>query len=143
MADIRPIEQIGRKWATVTPARVGDYEAGVRAPVGDWAKNTAAANDSWKAGIQAAVTSNSFSKGVARAGNARWQKGAIEKGPSRWSQGVSISEDAYREGFAPYREAIARVVLPPRGPNRDPRNLLRVNAVVAALVAVKQQRVSA
>jgi len=140
MAAIKTIDKIGLKWATVTPQRVGDYEEGVRNPVGNWAAATVAANDAWKQGVQAAVSRDGFSKGVTRAGNAAWQKGAVEKGPTRWSQGVSLGQDAYTTGFAPYREAIARVVLPPGGPRRDPRNLARVKAVVDALIAVKVSR---
>ena len=86
------------------------------------------------------MTKKKFGKGVTAAGDAAWQKGAQEKGTSRWGAGVALSQDKYRQNFAPYRDAIERVQLPPRGPKRDPRNLKRVEAVNAALIAVKEQQ---
>lgn len=140
MAAIRPTDVIATKWATVTPQRAADYEAGVRDPVGDWKNATVAANDAWKTGVQGAVAADSFAKGVNRAGTATWQEGALQKGVPRWGPGVALAENKYAEGFAPYREAISRLTLPPRFARRDPRNLLRVKAVVDALVAVKTGR---
>lgn len=137
MAAIRPVDQIAAKWATVTPQRTPDYEAGIRAPRSSWQRETAAAEPSWAAGVQAAISAKSFGKGVTRAGDAAWSKGALEKGTSRWGPGVQIAQADYLKGFAPYRQAIASVTLPPRFARRDPRNLLRVNAIVAAMSAAK------
>ncbi len=137
MAAIRSIDEIAKKWATVTPQRTADYEAGIRDPRKDWAQSTTAASDAWKAGVQAAIAANSFSKGTTRAGTPKWQTASLEKGVARWGPGVALAEDEYRAGFAPFREAIARVVLPPRFARRDPRNLLRVAAVVDAISKAK------
>ena len=137
MAAIRTVDLIASKWATVTPQRSADYEAGVRAPKTDWARATTAAVDAWKAGVTAAIAAGSFAKGVARAGSAAWAEGAITKGVARWGPGVALAQDKYQTAFAPFREAIARVTLPPRFARRDPRNLLRVNAIVDALVKAK------
>lgn len=138
MANIRSVDLIARKWATVTPTRVADYEAGIRDPRTDWAQATAAADAAWKSGVQAAVQAGSFKKGVTRAGTSKWQAGSLEKGTQRWGPGVSLAEDSYAQGFAPYQQAIASLNLPPRFARRDPRNLDRVKAVVDALVKVKQ-----
>jgi hypothetical protein len=138
MADIRTVDRIAQKWATVTPQRVADYEAGVRDPKTDWARATGAAADAWKGGVTAAMQKGSFAKGVAKAGTSTWQQGSIDKGVSRWGPGVALGQDKYQTGFAPYREAIARTVLPPRFPRRDPRNLDRVKAIVDALVRAKE-----
>lgn len=138
MADIRPVDVIATKWASVTPQRAADYETGVQNPRKDWARQTGAAADAWAAGVQAAVQNKSFSKGVSKAGNAKWQRGAVEKGVGRWGPGVQLAQEAYMAGFAPYREAIARVQLPPRFAKRDPRNLDRVKAVVDALKRAKE-----
>ncbi len=137
MAEIASVDKIAEKWARVTPQRQADYEAGARDPKKDWASKTAAANDAWKTGVQGAIQANSFAKGVARVGTAKWQEGSIEKGVPRWGQGVQLAQQAYQVGFAPYAEAIRRVTLPPRFARRDPRNLLRVNAIVDALIKVK------
>ena len=140
MAAIRPADQIARKWASVTPMRTADYEEGVKNPQKDWAQNTAAAADAYKTGVTQAIAEKRFEKGVSRAGTAGWQEGAITKGVPRWGAGVALGEQAYLTGFAPYREAIARLTLPPRYARRDPRNLERVKAVVNAMIAAKTGR---
>lgn len=138
MADIRPVEQIAQKWATVTPQRAADYEAGVRDPKTDWARATVAAADAWKTGVQAAIAKGLFSKGVNRAGTSTWQQGAIEKGTVRWGPGVALAQDKYQTAIGPFVDAIRRTTLPPRFARRDPRNLLRVTAIVDALVKAKE-----
>lgn len=139
MAFIRGVDVIAQKWATVTPTRVADYQHGVENPRADWARQTQAASDAWKGGVTAAIAAGSFAKGVQKAGTSRWQEGSIQKGVPRWGPGVTIAQDRYQTGFAPYREAIAQVQLPPRGPRRDPRNLERVKAIVDALIKAKQR----
>ncbi len=139
MAAIAPLDQIAAKWARVTPQRTEDYRNGVAAPRTDWARATQAANAAWKAGITKAVAADAFNKGVGRAGTAKWQEGALEKGVARWGPGVTIAQEDYQVGFAPYHTAIGQVQLPPRGARRDPRNLERVKAIVDALVKVKER----
>lgn len=139
MADIRPVDQIAAKWATVTPQRAADYEFGVQNPRADWQRNTAAAAEAWQTGVQAAIAAKSFGTGVNKAGTPKWQNAALTKGVQRWGPGVALAQDAYQTGFTPFREAIARTTLPPRFARRDPRNLARVNAIVAALVEQKKK----
>jgi hypothetical protein len=140
MAFIRPIDVIARKFATVTPQRSADYQAGVENPRKDWKTATVAAESAYQDGVTGAIARKSFGKGVNQAGTEKWRKGAITKGTSRWGPGVSIAEGDYRIGFAPYRDAIERTTLPPRFARRDPRNLERVNAIVKGLVAAKEAR---
>lgn len=140
MAFIRSIDKIAEKFATVTPGRSADYQAGVENPRTDWATATAAAESAYEAGVTTAISKKRFGKGVKAAGSGKWQDGAIRKGTMRWGPGVSMARDAYARGFSPYRDAIERVSLPPRYAKRDPRNLARVKAIVDALVAVKEAR---
>lgn len=138
MAAIRALESVARKWATVTPQRAADYEAGVKDPKARWSAMTLAAVDAWKAGITDAIARNAFHKGVSRAGDTAWAEGAMLKGVARWGPGVQLAEGKYQTGFAPYHAAISRVTLPPRFARRDPRNMLRVAAIVDALKKVKE-----
>ncbi|MFQ5591971.1 MAG: hypothetical protein ACE5HE_12465 [Phycisphaerae bacterium] len=140
MAAIRTVDQIAQKWATVTPQRVADYENGVREPRTDWKNATVAAKEAWKGGIEQAIRNGTFAKGVERAGTTKWQDGALTKGVTRWGPGVALGQDAYQTGFAPFRDAISRVVLPARFPRRDPRNLERVKAITDALAKVKSSQ---
>jgi len=135
MAEIKSISQIGEKWTRVTPQRTEDYKKGVQSPKRDWATEAEASAPNWKAGVDAAANKGLFEKGVAKAGTKKWQEKALSKGPGRFAEGVYASGPDYEKGFAPYREAIARVDLGPKYPRRDPRNLDRVKKVVDALVA--------
>lgn len=140
MANIRTIEQISKKWASVTPMRTGDYEAGVRSPKTDWGTATAAAEDSYNTGVTQAIAEKRFGKGVRAAGTEKWQAGATTKGVQRWGPGVAMAESQYAAGFAPFRDAIERMTLPPRYARRDPRNLNRVKAVFDAMIAAAKGR---
>lgn len=139
MPKIKSIDQIGRKWSEVTPARQNEYIEGVENPRADWATQTKAAKDSYNKGIQAAIQANSFEKGVTKAGTEKWRLKTVAKGPTRWAQGVAVSRDDYEAGFAPYREVIASTNLPPRGPKGDPSNINRV-AVLAKALHEKKMR---
>lgn len=137
MAWIRSIEQIATKWAAVTPMRADDYAAGIANPRTSWASATKNAESAYEAGVQAAMSRNAFGKGVTKAGDEKWQRKASVNGVRNWGPGVTEAKGDYAAGFAPYREAIANVKLPPRYARRDPRNLARVKAVVDALIAKK------
>jgi len=137
MAEIKSTAAIRDKWTRVTPTRTEDYKLGIQNPKRDWAEETGAARDNWKAGVDAAAVKGLFAKGVAAAGTKKWQDKAMRLGPGRFSEGVYQAGPDYEKGFAPYREAIARVDLGPKYPRRDPRNLERVKKVVDALIAAK------
>jgi hypothetical protein len=139
MAEIKSMGAIREKWARVTPQRTQDYTLGIQNPKRDWKEETIAAKGNWKAGIDAAAQKDMFAKGVEKAGTSKWQKGALEKGPGRFAEGVMIAAPDYERGFAPYHAAIERADLGPRYPRRDPRNLMRVKAIVDALVAEKMK----
>lgn len=137
MAEIKSLSAIRDKWTRVTPARSEDYKLGIQNPKRDWASETAAAEDNWKAGIDGAAAKGLFGKGVAKAGSKKWQEKALKKGPGRFAEGVYIAGPDYETGFKPYRDAIERVDLGPKFPRRDPRNLDRVKRVVDALITEK------
>jgi len=81
--EIKSLASIREKWTRVTPGRTEDYKIGVQNPKRDWAEETAAGKDNWKAGIEAAAAKGLFEKGVIAAGSKKWQDRALKKGPSR------------------------------------------------------------
>lgn len=138
MAAIRDLASIREKWATVTPGRAPQYDQGVRAPKADWKQQASAASGAWKEGVQSAVTRDAFKGGVEKAGTAKWQRGSIEKGTVRYGPGVQAAAGDYEAGFAPYREVIARTVLPPKGPKRAPQNQARSAMMATELAKAKE-----
>lgn len=139
MPAIRSGAKIAEKWAEVTPLRSTQYEDGVRDPLRDWQKNTEAAHEAWKSGVQDAIAKGRFPKGVNKAGNSKWQSKSIAKGPSRFREGVSIAGPDYEKGFAPFRDVIERTTLPPRFAKGDPRNIQRVAVMAAALAEARRK----
>jgi len=134
---IPPISEIATKWKTVTPTRVADYEHGVRNPRSPWIDGTLAASQAWITAMQMQSTWVRWGQGVQRCGNAGWQSATIAKGVPRWAQGVTASGTKYQDGFAPFRDCIANLDLPPRGPAGAPGNLERVRIVSEALHNLK------
>lgn len=139
MPPIKSLDRISEKWLRQSAVSEASYLEGVQNPTKDWETETLAAEANFEAGIQKAITAKTFGKGVKRAGTDKWQENAIKKGPGRWREGIALSENAYSEGFAPYAEVIRALVLPPRGPKGDPKNIARVAAIAKALHDKKVQ----
>lgn len=133
MPAIRSLEVISGKWASVTPQRTGDFEAGVKNPKKDWAAQTAGAEEAYEAGVTEAIAAKRFGRGVKDAGTSKWQEKTLKIGVGRWGPGVRAAEADYADGFAPYHDTIARTTLPPRYARGDPRNIDRVATIAAAL----------
>ena len=133
MAEIKSIQAIQEKWGRVTPTRTEDYTLGIKNPKRDWAQAATAAKQSHKDAMVAAGQADSYAKGVAKAGTARWQEKATKKGPSRFAEGVVIGAADYGTGFAPYADVIKATTLTPRFPRGDVRNLDRVKTISQAL----------
>ena len=133
MPAIKSLTRIGNRWVDVASNSAGEYEEGVRNPRKSWAKETAAAEDNYNKGVQAAIQRKAFGKGVVKAGDQKWAEGAVNKGVLRWPEGIRIAKPAYEAGFAPYHSVIANTVLPPRGPKGDPKNINRVAVMAKAL----------
>lgn len=140
MANIKTLDRISNKWKRVASGAGAEYEDGVRNPKADWAVETRKAEAAYEAGVRAAIARKGFGKGVGRAGTEKWQANAIAKGPSRFSEGVALSTDEYASGFAPYREVIARTMLPDRKAKGDPANIQRVAILAKALHDEKIKR---
>jgi len=137
MPPVKPIAAAAMKWRNNASNAGAMYEVGVKNPRVNQADAARAANDTWKAAIQQAVTRDAFSKGIAAAGAEKWARGSIEKGITRYPQGVTVSEPIYQSATAKYFDVIANTTLPPRGPTGDPRNLQRVVTMANALRAAK------
>jgi hypothetical protein len=133
MAEIKSISAIQEKWGRVTPQRTEDYTLGIKSPKRDWAKAAGDAKESHKAAMVAAATNDSYAKGVAKAGTAKWQAKATQKGPSRFAEGVVVGAGDYGAAFAPYADVIKATTLTPRFPKGDIRNLDRVKTISQAL----------
>jgi len=133
MAFVKPLERIVSKWTTVTPMRADEYRYGVEHPRRDWDKAAIEANDRYVKAVTAAAQAGRYKGGIERVGIKKWKEMATAKGPGRFTEGVYLSGDLYKEGFAPFHKVIMETELPPKGPVGDPGNIQRVAAISQAL----------
>ena len=140
MAAIIALNRIVEKWVRRAGQAGPDYEAGVTTTPKDWAANALAGEANYRDAVTRAAAEGRFGRGVQRVGTPKWRQAAITKGVPRFGPGVAAASEDFARGFAPIREAIAAVQLPPRRPRRDPANLQRVTAVVNAIIAAAQAR---
>ncbi len=133
MTAIKPLGVIAEKWKRNGAAAGPAYEQGIKNPRRPWMESTIAADQARKDGLAAADARDATVKGVRAAGDAKWKKKTQAVGASRLVQGINASESEFSTGFAPFREVIAGVTLPPRGPKGSPENLNRVSAITKAL----------
>lgn len=136
---VKSAKDIADKWSRVSAQRDQDYKAGVSDPGVEWARGAAAAEETYAAGVQEAIARGAFAKGVNAAGDEKWRRKTVEIGTTRWSPGIRAAVQDFEEGFAPYRDALERLDLPPRAPRGDPRNIDRVAAVARALSEVRKR----
>lgn len=139
MAKIKSAADIAAKWARVAPGRQVDFEEGVRDPSVDWEAATRAGAESYAAGVQESISRGAFAKGVAKAGTDKWRRKVVEVGTTRWGPGVRAAVPDFEAGFAPFRDVIERVQLPPRAPRGDPRNLERSAVMARALAEARRK----
>lgn len=130
---IKSVSEIAAKYARVTPQREPDYTEGIEDTSPDeYESATLAAEDIYERGVAEAIRRKAFGKGV-RGSGPRWREKSLDLGPRRFAEGTAAAADEYAEGFEPFRDVIAGITLPPRGPAGDPKNIERVRAITEAL----------
>ncbi len=125
----------GERWSRRAAAAQPDYLAGVQNPRQSWQTASTAGNANWKAGVQAAAGADSFAKGVAKAGDAKWTDRATKLGPGRFAGGVQVAQPDYEKGVTPIWSRVASLQLPQRGPKGAAQNYQR-----PALVAQEMRK---
>jgi hypothetical protein len=134
---IKSVDQAAAKFVSRASAAAPDYTNGVQNPRRDWAQSTSAADSTYAAGVQQAVSNGSFKKGVIAAGTDKWQRKSTTVGAQRFSSGVNAAKGDYATKVAPFFDVLSNLTLPPRQPKGDPSNVQRVAAVAQALRAKK------
>jgi len=113
------------------------YTAGVQGAGQTWATNTAASETNYGLGVQEAITSGRFGKGVVKAGAAKYTAGASGKGARNYPAGVAAAGPAWQAGVQPYLTVLSNLTLPPKGPTGSANNIQRVQIVATALRTAK------
>jgi len=130
--------EIAKSFVKYAPGRVDEYENGVRNPDKDWAAETAAAEDNYEKGVEAAIKRKAFGTGVKKCGTEK-QKSQTIKNIPRWAEGIEGSEDNMRTAMEPVVGVLQALILPKKWPRGDKRNYDRVIAVGTALRKAKEE----
>ncbi|MEK7068408.1 MAG: hypothetical protein AAB964_01180 [Patescibacteria group bacterium] len=123
------------KFARNASASAADYEAGALSPRAPQAASAIAAEPLYEQGVQDGIARKAFSRGLAKSGEAGYQKGIRDKGRANFTRNVSVSEDEWNAGFARSKGVIEGVTLTPRGPKGT--NYGRVQEIGDALRSAK------
>lgn len=134
---VKDVATVTAKWNQRAQAASPDYVAGINNPKNDQAQAAAAAAPTWAAGVQGAIQSGAFAKGVNAAGTAKWKNNSLNKGAQRYPTGIAGAQQDFSKGIGPVLQTIANVDLPPRQPKGNPANIQRVTAITQALRALK------
>lgn len=132
-AAVPPVANVAQKWARRVQGATQDYSDGITRASGKWQPAATAGQANYVAGVQAAAGAGRYAKGVARAGDAKWQRKSRELGSQRYGPGASAAEGDFSTALGPVLEVIGRTDLPPRGPRGADANLARVGAIAKAL----------
>lgn len=110
-----------KKWTTRAGAASPDYASGVKDAGPTWESKTAAAAPTYAQGVTTAIGNNSFAKGVARAGGARYASQAAGLGAQRYAGGVQAATGTYASKIQPVLDTIQSLAgsAPLRGPKGD------------------------
>jgi len=132
--------RVAAKWQRRASNAGAEYTEGVKNTPRSWATNAKAAEGSWQAGVNEAITKKRYGKGIDTAGDAKWKSAAETKGSPRYGQGVQVAEQDYANGVGPYLSVIGGIDLPPRGAVGSEGNYARVAAIGRALRQAKMGR---
>jgi hypothetical protein len=135
---VKDLGQAASKFATNASAGSANYSSGVQSNT-SWAQNTEAAAPTWATGVSAAASNGRFARGVAKAGQAKWQSNSVSKGQSRFQSAVQSPQAKanWQSGFQPYATVIAGITQPPKGVRGSPGNYQIVQAIGDALHKAK------
>lgn len=125
-----------KKWQTRAGGAGNDYATGVQNPKRSQGEAAAAAAQTWAAGVQQAVTNNTFAKNV-KAAQDKYIRNATGKGAARYPQGITAAVPDFSTKIDKVLAVLNTVDVPARMPKGDPANWQISMAVGQALRAAK------
>jgi len=134
---MKSASQAAQKFVERAAVAGQDYVSGAEQTTKDQAALAIAGKANYAAGVQAAISKDSYAKGLQKSGKSGWLAGVKAKGAERFSSGVASSASKYATNSAKYDSARNAAASLPRGPKGSAQNLARVAGVVNALRAAK------
>jgi hypothetical protein len=137
--NVKNLANAAKKYGTNAQAGSANYATGVQSNQ-TWAQNTENAAPTWASAVQTAASNGRFAKGVAAAGQQKWQSNAVSKGQPRFQTAVAsqMAQTNWQNGFQPYATILQSIPKPPKGVRGSPGNYAIVQTIGNALHAAKQ-----
>ena len=132
---VKPIESSMVKWQDNAGRAAEAFAVAAEASADDWAKNTAAAADTYGSAISAPGIKERFRRGVQRAGATKFARKIRDVGRDRFAPGIAAAVGDYKTGVEPFLATLSALTLSSRKPRGDPANYRRVEEVGRALNA--------
>jgi hypothetical protein len=107
------VQDVLQKWKTNTGGATNAYKAGVMAVTTNPAQLAAQAVDKYVAGVQEAIQSGKYQRGLGRVTLQSWQQAAINVGAGRLASGVQKGEqkmNGFLTQFLPFQQAVTASV---------------------------------
>jgi hypothetical protein len=140
---VTALNLIVEKWRRNASNARPSYEEGIQNPRFPWANSASKAKQTYADAVQRAIELDLYSKGVQAAGDEKWRTRSLSLGAARYTAGIAASQSAYEMGFAPYRQVLEGLNLPPKYARGDERNIERVAVIARALHDKRMQLMGA
>jgi hypothetical protein len=122
---VRPVAESQEKFKTRAANASEDYKRGVQGAGPRWLEGASNSEDAWRGGVQEAISTGRFAKGVRAAGPAKYQERAATLGPERFRRGVEVGAPEWGKNFAPFAQALSAHVASPKGMRGSEQNAQR------------------
>ena len=132
---VKDVSSSTMKWSENAGRASGEYASRAEAAASDWQSKTVGAAGNFHQAITAPGMKERFSKGVQRAGAAKYARKIRDVAADRFAPGVAAATIDYTAGVEPFFATISALSLSARKPRGDPANYKRVEEVGKALNA--------
>ena len=92
---VKPLDYTVEKWLKEASEAVEYYRKGIELTERDWASALLAAKERILRGLEEAIRTGRFDKGVKEVGTEGWRKAALEKGTAHYVDGIRTAKDKY------------------------------------------------
>jgi hypothetical protein len=137
---IKPASSSVTKYTNNTGNATQAYTDGINNPRRDWLAATTAAEGTWAASVQAAITSGSFNNSLTQDAATKQKNNAINLGVGRYPAGTKNAAASWAKFTQPVLDAMAAVPDMPRGPKMSQQNFDKQHAYAAAAASAKKTK---
>jgi len=137
MVKVKDLEEVKKRYEQAANYAPERYSRAI--PTIEWQKNAIAAEDLWAAKIQEAASRKLRAKGIARISDEEFRRALAEKGAPVLGTRMRMAVNRHAENWAPYRDALQSVSLPPKTADPIANIDNRVKPIVEALVRKKRE----